>query len=63
MSRHKASKKKMTPAAWNRKLSIPISMPQSLLTEIDSLRGDIPRSVFVCKILRDDVKVGRGGEC
>jgi hypothetical protein len=62
MSRHKASKKKMTNAAWNRKLSIPISMPQSLLTEIDGLRGDIPRSVFVCKILREDVKVGRG-EC
>lgn len=62
MSTHKASKKKMTTTAWNRKLSIPISMPQSLLTEIDSLRGDIPRSVFVCKILREDVKVGRG-EC
>jgi hypothetical protein len=39
-------------ARWDRKVSVPISMPQSLLGDIDRLRGDTPRSVFVCKILR-----------
>jgi hypothetical protein len=46
---------------WERKVSVPISMPQSLLADIDRLRGDTPRSVFVCKILRARVNVvGRG---
>jgi hypothetical protein len=42
--------------AWNRKVSVAISMPQSLIQNIDTVRGDIPRSVFVCKILRAQVK-------
>jgi hypothetical protein len=41
----------MTTTVKNRKLSIPISTPLSLLADIDRLRGDVPRSVFVCKIL------------
>jgi metal-responsive CopG/Arc/MetJ family transcriptional regulator len=43
-------------ANWGRKVSIAISMPQRLIEEIDTVRGDIPRSVFVCKILRAQIK-------
>jgi hypothetical protein len=42
--------------AWNRKVSVAISMPQSLIEKIDTARGDIPRSVFVCRILRAQIK-------
>jgi hypothetical protein len=52
-----------TPAAasWNRKVCVPISMPQTLLEDIDRARGDIARSPFVCKILRTRVNVEEGG--
>jgi hypothetical protein len=43
-------------AALDRKVSVPISMPQSLLADIDDIRGHIPRSVFVCKILHVKIK-------
>jgi hypothetical protein len=69
MSRHESSIKEMTVTPiQERRVSVPISMPQSLLADIDGLRGDVPRSVFVCKMLRKDVKVkedeggGGGGE-
>jgi hypothetical protein len=39
-------------AKWKRKVSVAISMPYSMIEEIDRLRGDTPRSIFVCKILR-----------
>ena len=45
---------------WDRKVSVPISMSQSLLQDIDRARGDIARSVFVCKILRAGVNAARG---
>jgi hypothetical protein len=45
-------------ASWNRKVSVPISMPQTLLQDIDRARGDIARSPFVCKILRARFNVG-----
>jgi metal-responsive CopG/Arc/MetJ family transcriptional regulator len=47
---------KIASAVQNRKVSVPISMPQNLLADIDSIRGDTPRSVFVCKILRVEIK-------
>lgn len=65
MSRHESSIKEIrTTTIQDRKVSVPISMPQSLLVDIDEIRGDVPRSVFVCKILRKDVGVRgeRGGE-
>ena len=43
-------------AKWDRKFSVPISMHQSLLEEIDTVRGDIPRSVFVSRILHAHIK-------
>ncbi|HEY1247600.1 MAG TPA: hypothetical protein VGE97_01310 [Nitrososphaera sp.] len=49
-----------TNLPWNRKVSVPISMPQTLLQDIDKARGDIARSVFVCKILLAGVNVERG---
>jgi hypothetical protein len=52
----------VSAAGWDRKVSIAISMPYSLVEEIDRLRGDTPRSVFVCKILCAKVTVeGEGG--
>jgi metal-responsive CopG/Arc/MetJ family transcriptional regulator len=39
--------------------NVPISMPQTLLADIDSIMGDKPRSVFVCKILRVEIKEGK----
>jgi hypothetical protein len=56
--------KKTSTLTWDRKVSVPISMPQSLLVDIDGLRGDVPRSVFVCKILRKDIQLKgeTGGE-
>jgi hypothetical protein len=65
MSRHESSIKEIrTTTIQDRRVSVPISMPQSLLVDIDEIRGDVPRSVFVCKILRKDVRVRgeRGGE-
>jgi hypothetical protein len=44
--------KKTPTLTQDRKVSVPISMPSSLLEEIDKSRGDVPRSVFVCKVLR-----------
>jgi metal-responsive CopG/Arc/MetJ family transcriptional regulator len=41
---------------WNRKVSVAISMPQRLIEKIDTVRGDVPRSVFVCKILGAQIK-------
>jgi hypothetical protein len=62
MSRHDSSIKEITTTTiQDSKVSVPISMPQSLLVDIDGIRGDVPRSVFVCKILRKDVRV-RGEE-
>lgn len=49
-------------AMWNRKVSVPISMPQMLLQDIDRTRGDIARSVFVCKILRAGLSFGEEEE-
>jgi hypothetical protein len=49
-----------TAGRWDRKVSVPISMPQSLLQDIDNARGDIARSLFVCKILRAGVNAARG---
>lgn len=49
-------------AAWDRKVSVPISMPQSLLADIDIARGERARSQFVCKILRAGVNVGSAGD-
>jgi hypothetical protein len=65
MSRHESSIKEIrTTTIQDRKVSVPISMPHSLLVDIDGIRGDVPRSVFVCKLLRKDVRVRgeRGGE-
>jgi len=66
MSRHESSIKEMTTTTTiqDRKVSVPISMPQSLLVDIDGLRGDVPRSAFVCKILRKDIQLKgeTGGE-
>lgn len=45
----------------DRKVSVPISMPQSLLEDIDTARGDIARSPFVCKILRTHIHVKASG--
>ncbi len=45
---------------WHRKVSVAISMPYSMIEEIDRLRGDTPRSIFVCKILRASVSVAAG---
>jgi hypothetical protein len=36
-------------------------MPQSLLEDIDTARGDIARSLFVCKILRTQIHVKASG--
>jgi hypothetical protein len=52
LRRHEISKEISTAATWDRKVSVPISMPQSLLEDIDRARGEIARSPFVCKILR-----------
>jgi metal-responsive CopG/Arc/MetJ family transcriptional regulator len=43
-------------AKWDRKVSVAISMPQRLIEEIDTVRGDIPRSIFVCKILHTQIR-------
>jgi hypothetical protein len=57
MSKKSSTKTGITSSAgWDRKVSIPISMSQSLLQDIDRARGDIARSPFVCKILRANVK-------
>jgi len=48
-------------AKWDRKVSVAISMPQRLIEEIDTVRGDVPRSVFVCKLLLRSVNVEEGG--
>jgi hypothetical protein len=55
-----SQRKLSTNLPWNRKVSVPISMPQTLLQDIDKARGDIARSVFVCKILLAGVNVERG---
>jgi hypothetical protein len=47
---------------WDRKVSVAISMPQRLIEEIDTVRGDIPRSIFVCKILHTEIKSKKGDE-
>jgi len=36
-------------------------MPSSLLEEIDKARGDVARSVFVCKVLRARADVKNTG--
>jgi metal-responsive CopG/Arc/MetJ family transcriptional regulator len=43
-------------AKWDRKVSVAISMPQRLIEEIDTVRGDVPRSIFVCKILHTQIR-------
>ena len=48
-------------AARDRKVSVPISMPQSLLEDIERARGEIARSPFVCKILRARINVKNTG--
>ena len=53
--------KKNTSLIRDRKVSVPISMPSSLLEDIDQSRGDIARSVFVCKVLRARVDVKNTG--
>lgn len=53
--------KKNRTLAGDRKVSVPISMPSSLLEDIDKSRGDIARSVFVCKILRARVNIKNTG--
>jgi hypothetical protein len=45
----------------DRKVSVPISMPQSLLEDIERARGEIARSPFVCKILRARINVKNTG--
>jgi metal-responsive CopG/Arc/MetJ family transcriptional regulator len=45
----------------SRKVSVPISMSQSLLEDIDRARGDVARSPFVCKILRARLNVKNTG--
>jgi hypothetical protein len=49
-------------AKWERKVSVAISMSYSMVEEIDRLRGDTPRSIFVCKILHASVNVAGGIE-
>jgi hypothetical protein len=49
--------KRNSTLARDRKLSVPISMPSRLLEDIDKVRGDVPRSVFVCKLLLRSVNV------
>lgn len=49
--------KKNSTMIQDRKVSVPISMPPSLLEDIDRSRGDVARSVFVCKILRARVNM------
>ena len=49
-------------AKWDRKVSVAISMPQRLIEEIDTVRGDIPRSIFVCKILHTQIRLKKGEE-
>jgi len=49
-------------ARRDRKVSIAISMPQRLIEEIDTVRGDIPRSIFVCKILHTQIRSKKGEE-
>lgn len=61
MSKETFSKEIKNGARWERKVSVPISMPQSLLREVDAARGDIARSLFVCKILRAHVDVKQTG--
>jgi hypothetical protein len=58
-----SSSSRRTPggAIWNRKVCVPISMPQTLLQDIDRARGDIARSPFVCKMLRARLNVGEEG--
>jgi len=53
--------KKTSTLTQDRKISVPISMPSSLLEEIDKSRGDVARSVFVCKVLRARVDVKNTG--
>jgi len=48
-------------ARRDRKVSVPISMPQSLLEDIERARGEIARSPFVCKILRARIHVKNTG--
>ena len=62
MSATETTTQNATTAVRDRKVSVPISMPQSLLVDIDSIRGEIPRSVFVCKILRLKIKDGKRQE-
>ena len=40
------------PQRLDRKVCVPISMPETMLADIDWLRGDLPRSVFVRRLLR-----------
>ena len=54
--------KKNSTMTRDRKVSVPISMPSSLLEDIDKARGDVARSVFVCKILHASVNVAGGIE-
>ncbi|HKI09939.1 MAG TPA: hypothetical protein VKA09_16230 [Nitrososphaeraceae archaeon] len=49
-------------AKWDRKVSVAISMPQGLIEKIDIVRGDIPRSIFVCKILHTQIRSKKGEE-
>ena len=44
----------------DRKASIQISMPRSLLANIDNLRWRYRIEFFVCKIIREDIKVEKG---
>ena len=39
--------------------NVPISMPNTAAADIDSIMGDKPRSVFVCKILRVEIEEGK----
>ncbi len=55
LQRSKISNNNTATRIWDRKFSVPISMPQSLLEDIDMARGDIARSLFVCKILRSSI--------
>ena len=49
--------KKIPTMTRDRKISVPISMPSSLLEDIDRAREDVARSVFVSKILRARVNM------
>jgi hypothetical protein len=62
LRQHEISKEMSATAKWDRKVSVPISMPQSLLEDIDRARGDIARSPYVCKILRTRFNLEEGVE-